>query len=156
MNIFFPQVSGSSLAGEHFEFPRSFGADMTLAIVAFWDWQQPMVDTWIEAASQLERQSPSFEYFEMPVLQRSMREVHQFIDNGMRVGTRDRVTREKTVTLYVEKREFLRSIGLPTDDEIYAILAGPSGLIMRIWSGSATPDTRRQLEELVWTAEAIA
>jgi hypothetical protein len=156
MNIFFPNVSGSSLAGEDFDFPKSFGADLTLAVVAFWDWQQPMVDSWIETAALLERQSPGFEYFEMPVIQESTPEIHRFIDDGMRSGITDRVAREKTVTLYLDKRDFMRSLGLPTDDEIYAILTGPSGLIMRMWTGSATPDARRQLEELVRTAEAVA
>ena len=155
-SIFFPQVSGSSLAGEDFELPESFGADLTLAVVAFWDWQQPMVDSWIEEATFLEIQSPGFEYFEMPVIQRSTPAVQQFIDDGMRSGIPDRTAREKTVTLYVDKREFMRSLGLPTDDEIYAVLMNASGLILRVWTGSATPHARRQLQDLVWAAEPAA
>ncbi len=155
-SIFFPQLSGSSLAGEDFEFPESFGADLTLAVVAFWDWQQPMVDSWIEAATLLERQSPGFEYFEMPVIQRSTPAVHEFIDDGMRDGIPDRISREKTVTLYVDKRGFMRSLGLPTDDEIYAILMDKSGIVLRVWAGSATPNASEQLRDLVWAAELAA
>ena len=155
-SLFFPQVSGSSLAGEAFEFPESFGADRTLAIVAFWDWQQPMVNTWIEHAALLELQSPGFEYFEMPVIQRSTPKVHEFIDDGMRDGIPDRITREKTVTLYVDKRDFMRSLALPPDDEIYAVLMDASGLILRIWTGSAIPNAAEQLQDLVWAAEPAA
>ena len=155
-SIFFPSVSGTSLAGEKFDFPESFGANLTFAVVAFWDWQQPMVETWIEQASQLELQSPGFEYFELPVIQRSTPEVHRFIDDGMRSGIPDRIAREKTVTLYADKREFMRSLALPTDDEIYALLMDKSGLVLRVWTGSAMPSSAGQLQDLVWAAELAA
>lgn len=153
MNIFFPEVAGTSLAGEDFEFPKSLGADLTLAIIAFWDWQQSAADTWVRASKRLERQAPGFEYFETPVIQRSTPNAQRFIDEGMRSAIGNRIAREKTITLYVDKPEFMRSIGLPSDDEIYAVLLDSSGLILRIWTGPATSQSRRQLEDLAWALE---
>lgn len=154
-SVFFPQVTGVSLAGERLEFPASFGADRTLAVIAFWEWQQPMVDSWLGTARRLEFQQPAFEYFEMPVIEASTPDDHRFIDNGMRSAITDRRAREKTIPLYVDTAGFLRSLGLPTEDEIYAVLLGESGLILRIWAGSATPTASGQLEDLVDTAAAL-
>jgi hypothetical protein len=155
-SAFFPKVSGTSLAGESLTFPESFGAPRTLTVLAFWDWQQPMVDTWLAYADRLEIQEPGFEYFEMPVIQRSSPEIHQFIDDGMRAGIQNRRAREKTIALFVDKREFLRTLALPTDDEIYAVLVDDKGLILRIWAGSMTPDASYQLEQLVAIDEVAA
>ena len=155
-SIFFPNVAASSLERERFRFPESFGADVTLAIIGFWDWQQPALDGWTDAAKRLELQSPGFEFFEMPVIQRSTDRVHRFIDKGMRDAISDRRAREKTVPVYVDKRAFMRSLGLPTDDEVYAVLVDRSGLILRVWTGSATPVARHQLEALVWATEPAA
>jgi hypothetical protein len=155
-SAFFPPVSGSSLAGESFEFPESFGAQRTLAVLAFWDWQQPMVDTWLAYANRLEVREPGFEYFEMPVIQASNPEVHRFIDDGMRAAIPDRMARERTIPLFTDKRGFLRTLALPTDDEIYAVLVDENGLILRIWPGSMTPQASDQLEQLAFLDEFAA
>jgi hypothetical protein len=155
-SISFPSVSATSLAGESFDFPGSFGADYTLVLLAFWDWQQPMVDSWIEIADRLEVSEPGLEYFEMPVVQASNHETHQQIDDAMRSGIHSRRAREKTIPLYVAKRAFLRRLGLPTDDEVYALLVDRSGIILRLWTGSRTPAATAQLEELLETSAAAA
>ena len=43
----FPVVSGFNLNRQEFEFPRDFGAELSLVIVPFQQWQQNTVNTWV-------------------------------------------------------------------------------------------------------------
>ncbi|MBT8213813.1 MAG: hypothetical protein HKN74_06605 [Acidimicrobiia bacterium] len=153
--LFFPEVSATSLAGESFEFPDSFGADLTLVLLGFRGWQRPAMKSWVRTARMLELQAPGFEYFEMPVIQEASPEAPQAAETEQLDAAPDRLTREKTVPLHVDTAGFLRRFGLPTDEEMYAVLLDSHGLILRIWTGTATDRSRTQLVEFVRTAEVV-
>ncbi|MBT8216625.1 MAG: hypothetical protein KJO17_07250, partial [Acidimicrobiia bacterium] len=127
--LFFPEVSATSLAGETFDFPDSFGADLTLVLLGFRDWQRPAMKSWLRTARLLELQAPGFEYFEMPVLEEVS--PRAATDTELRDAAPDRLTREKTVPLHVDPAGFLRRLGFPTDEEMYAVLLDSHGLILR-------------------------
>ena len=151
--LFFPEVTATSLAGESFEFPDSFGADLTFVLLGFRDWQRPAMKSWVRTARMLELQAPGFEYFEMPVLEEAS--PAQPADTELSDAATDRLTREKTVPLHVDTAAFLSRFGLPTDEEMYAVVLDSHGLILRIWTGTATDRSRAQLIDLVRTAAVV-
>ena len=52
--MLFPTVSGTSLEGTRWDLPGQFRPGMNLALLGFWDWQQPMLDSWLAAAAELD------------------------------------------------------------------------------------------------------
>ena len=55
-----------------------------------------------------------------------------FINNGMRGGIPDKEQRARTITLYIDKEQFKKSLGLGSEDQIYAVLIDKSGKV--IWN----------------------
>ena len=54
----FPAVTGSNLQREKLSLPEDFQGKLNLVLVAFQQWQQREVDSWIPFARQLERSHP--------------------------------------------------------------------------------------------------
>lgn len=52
-----------------------------------------------------------------------------FIDTGMRRGIPDRKARERTITLYLEKKPFLDSLLITDQKKIYAFLVDRQGKV---------------------------
>ena len=71
-------------------------------------------------------------YYELPTIKGMNRMVRWFINNGMRGGIPDKDQRARTITLYIDKEPFKKSLGLGSEDQIYAVLIDKSGKV--IWN----------------------
>lgn len=126
----FPVVSGYNLQREEREFPRDFGSELNLVIVPF---QQLDVNTWLPAAQELERRFSNFMYYELPTIYELPALSRTFINEGMRAGIPDTTSRERTVTLYLDKESFKNALGITSEETIYLFLVDREGEIY--WRG---------------------
>lgn len=131
----FPEVSGSNLLRESVAFPQDFKAEYNLVLIAFYQPQQYDINTWLSFAAKLESEQPGFTYYELPVI-RSMNPLSRwFINEGMRAGIGDPDALARTVTLYLDKREFRRRLGIESENAIQVLLVDRSGKILWRTSG---------------------
>jgi len=125
----FPVVSGYNLQREEMEFPRDFGGELNLVIVPFQQRQQLDVNTWLPAAQELERRFSEFVYYELPTIYELPTLSRTFINEGMRAGIPDITSRERTVTLYLDKDSFKNALEITSEETIYLFLVDQEGEI---------------------------
>jgi hypothetical protein len=145
----FPNVSGSNLQRTKLTLPQDFQGDRNLVLIAFQQWQQTQVDTWIPFARQLEEAYPAVRYYELPTIQRLNTLARTFINEGMRAGIPDLVARERTITLYLDKKAFREALQLPGEDDIYVLLLDRQGRVLWRTEGAFTPDKGESLAAVI-------
>jgi hypothetical protein len=145
----FPQISAENLARETFDLPADFEGDFNLCLIAFQRWHQPLINSWIPLARQLEEAHPTFCYYEFPVIRRVNVLYRSFIDQGMRTGIPDPVARHKTITLYTDKAAFKRPLEIDDEDEIHLRLVDREGVVHWHAAGALTREAAESLMEIV-------
>jgi hypothetical protein len=141
----FPTVSGSNLQRARLTLPQDFQGELNLVLIAFQQWQQAQVDTWVPFARQLEEAYPAVRYYELPTIQRLNTLARTFINEGMRAGIPDRLARERTITLYLDKEAFREALQLPGEDDIHVLLLDRQGWVLWRAEGAFTPDKGESL-----------
>jgi hypothetical protein len=136
----FPGVTGSNLQRQELELPQGFQGELNLVLIAFQQWQQTQVDTWIPFARQLEETHSGVRYYELPTIRRLNVLARTFINEGMRAGISDPVARERTITLYVDKETFRESLQLSREGDIHVLLLDRHGQVLWQAEGAFTAD----------------
>jgi hypothetical protein len=144
-----PPVSGSNLERESLNLPQDLEGEWNLVFVAFQQWQQRQVDSWIPFARQVEETHPGVRYYELPTIQRLNVLARTFINEGMRAGIPDPVARERTITLYVDKVAFRQALDLPGEENIYILLLDRRGRVLWRGEGAFTPEAGESLLEVL-------
>jgi hypothetical protein len=145
----FPAVTGSNLQRKKLILPQDFQGELNLVLIAFQQWQQARVDTWILFAKQLEETHPTMRYYELPTIQRLYGLARTFINEGMRAGIPDPVARERTITLYLDKRAFQEALQLPGEDDIHVLLLDRQGRVLWRAEGAFTQENGESLAAAV-------
>jgi hypothetical protein len=130
-------VQGRALDGTTYRLPEELPADLTLAVLAFAQRQQPDVDRWIELAVGLGITASPYGspealrsvVIEIPVLGRRYLVARRIIDGGMSAGIGDPVALARTITVYTDAAGYARRCGLPTRDEVSALLCRRDGTV---------------------------
>lgn len=152
-----PNVSGSNLLRQRVEFPADLREGVNLLFIAFQQWQQKEVNSWVPFAHELEQSQSGFHYYELPTIQRRHVLAQKFINEGMRAGIPDPATRERTITLYIDKQAFKQALNMPDEDHIYVLLTDQAGNILWRGRGEMTVENssslRRSIEEVCLQAE---
>jgi len=141
----FPSVSGTNLQRRRMTLPRDLAGEINLLLVAFWQRHQALVDTWMPLAQRIEERYEGFAAYELPVIQNRSRFSRWFIDSGMRAGIPNPQVRERTITLYLDKAEFLDALEISDDGTIYAILVDRSGEVLWHNRGPLDPAKKSDL-----------
>lgn len=149
MGVRFPQVEGSSLSGTPHHLPGTLAGDINLLLIAFRQWQQSDVTTWLPVADALSVELPGFRAYELPVISQVYGPVSGFIDGGMRGGIPDPEVREATITLYINRKRFLADLHIRSVDAIVPMLVTPSGEILWRTSGRRTDEKESTLREAI-------
>jgi hypothetical protein len=123
----FPTVSGSNLLRERLTLPRDFKGRFNLVFIPFEQWQQMEVDSWMALAKELEEQFDSLVYYELPTIQSKNTFYKMFINEGMRAGIPNPKTRERTITLYLDKSDFRAALDMKDEEHIYVLLVDRQG-----------------------------
>ena len=148
----FPIVKATSLANKPYQLPRDLEGELNLVIVAFKQWQQDWVDTWIPSLQSLAYQYKNLRVYEMPTMSRFNGIYRFMIDNGMRGGIPDKAVRAATLCAYIDIPPFAQALQLPTYDSIYLFLLDRAGEIL--WRGQGAFD-QAQYDELAATVERL-
>ena len=104
------------------------------------------MDTWSPFADSLRERDRSFRWYELPTLGRRYTIIRGWIDGGMRSGIPDTAARTRTITLYIDKSPFRGSLGLGTEDSIYAVLVDRAGKVYWSAAGVYTAEKGAALE----------
>lgn len=82
----FPQSSGFNLNREKVVAPHGLQGDYNIVLIAFQQWQQRHIDTWIPFARKLEDDFPGVAHYEFPIIRKMNVISRTFINEGMRAG----------------------------------------------------------------------
>ena len=138
----FPIVNGSNLRREKLTLPQDFEGKIILLFIAFQQWQQEEVNSWIPLTESLEEQFPGLFYYELPTI-RSLNTLSRFfINEGMRAGIPNPKSRERTITLYLDKDEFRAALAMTDEEHIYALLFDHQG--EELWRASGAYNLDKQ------------
>lgn len=118
----FPAVTGSNLQRKKYDLPQDFQGKINLVFIAFQQWQQSQVDSWLPFAQQLETTYAGLHYYELPTIRRLNLFSRSFINEGMRAGIPNPTARERTITLYVDILQFRDSLGISDEGNIVIFL----------------------------------
>lgn len=145
----FPTVSGSNLLRQETRLPADLTADYNVILIAFQQWQQSVIDTWLPFVTELEQERADVRAYELPVIQRLNLLARTFINEGMRAGIPDRKARERTITLYLDKEAFRRALDMPDEQDIYALLLDRQGKVLWRTRGSFTLEKGQALKAAI-------
>ena len=68
-----------------------------------------------------------------------------FINEGMRAGIPDPLSRERTITLYLDKPEFRRSLAMRDENDIFILLMDRSGSVLARVQGVFSEEKAQEL-----------
>lgn len=144
----FPSVSGENLHGEKVTFPDDLKGQPALVLVAFKREQQAEVDTWLAQIGAFEAAIPGIRVVETPTISSTRWGWFAwFIDGGMRSGIPDDAARARTITLYTDVTRFRETLGMKTDDQIYAVLLDADARVRLVEPGVFTPDATQRFAD---------
>ena len=106
----FPTATGSNLQRSKLTLPADFGGELNITLIAFEQWQQNTVNTWLPFVEQLEQRYDGVRYYELPVIRRMNFFARTFINEGMRAGIPNAKARDRTITLYLDKQAFRQAL----------------------------------------------
>ena len=136
----FPDCKGENLEKKSLQLPRDLQGDLNIVILTFEREQQAAVNTWIPAAQELCAASPSLRYYEVPVIQKTTRQAEIALNQGMVQGIPAQSDRERTITLYTEKKRFEQSLAITDESMIHILLLDRKGKIVWRGEGTETPE----------------
>jgi hypothetical protein len=143
----FPTVIGTNLNKEQKTVPDDLDGEYNVVVVAFQQWHQRLVNSWVPFLQDLDARYADFEYYELPTI-RKMNFIYQrFIDGGMRAGIPSTETRCRTITLYIDKRAFKKELAITSEENIHVFLIRKSGEILWRGEGPITEGLAVSLEE---------
>lgn len=139
----FPKVSGRDLLGCEYLLPGDFPAEVSIAVIAFKQWQQGQVDAWISRlAEEGIPQTPHGRtdldrvILELPALSGRYRVARRFIDGGMAASIRDPEVLARTITLYGSVDDLCRPLGIVSREDVSVRVVRRDGSV--VW-GSTGP-----------------
>jgi hypothetical protein len=151
----FPQVTGSNLLRQKVTLPDDLRGELNILFVAFYQWHQAQVDSWIPLARQLEQSFPGVQFYEIPVIQKMNVISKTFINEGMRAGIPNQTTREKTITLYIDKEEFRRALDIPNEENIWVLVLDGAGNALWRTQGAYSPEQGEALLHAIQEHPAV-
>ena len=123
----FPTVSGTNLLRQKLTLPQDFQGKLNLVFIPFERWHQMEVDSWSALAEELEEKYQGLVYYELPTLQNGGTFYKIFLNEGMRAGIPNPKTRERTITLYLDKADFRAALDMSDEEHIYVLLVDRQG-----------------------------
>ncbi len=145
----FPIIYGKNLSGKQFYLPDDFAGTINMVFVAFLQWQQQQVNTWIPLADELTTMYPELRDYELPVVRKMPLFRQKMLENGMRGGIPDVATRDKTITIHTDVSAFVHALNLPGTDTIYTLLLDAGGHIIFNTAGAYTPEKGLALQSVL-------
>ena len=149
----FPDVAGRDLLGHEYRLPGEFPARVSIAVLAFKQWQQAQVDAWItrlasEGIPETPHEATDLDcvILELPVLPGRYHVVRRFIDGGMASSIRDPIVLARTITLYGNVDGVCNPLGITSREDVSVRVVRRDGSV--IW-GTTGPVTQERVASLL-------
>ena len=107
--------------------PQDLQGKFNLVFIPFERWHQMEVDSWSALAEELEEKYKGLVYYELPTLQNGGIFYKVFLNEGMRAGIPNPKTRERTITLYLDKADFRADLDMTDEEHIYVLVIDRQG-----------------------------
>ena len=146
-DVRFPTVSARSLTGVDLQLPAGFGGRLVLAVIAFRQEQQRLVDRWAPDLDDLTGRFDDLRWYELPVLGRQWAPLRPFIDGGMARGIADEVVCARTLTIYGDVRRVCGPLQITDRSTITVVLTDRAGQVHWRTTGAPSPGTLAALEQ---------
>ncbi|MAU12463.1 MAG: hypothetical protein CL607_21760 [Anaerolineaceae bacterium] len=137
----FPKIKGKTVNGERRTLPEDFEGHYQVVVLAFTKYQQADVDSWMPFLNNLKRHNSQLQVYEVPVIERMFFFKRMLLDTWMYNGIDDPDVRNRTITLYTNVSEFLKSLNLTHIETIYTLLMDNQGTVY--WRGSGPYNENR-------------
>jgi hypothetical protein len=145
----FPKISAKNLEGDSLELPHDLEGTLNILIIAFRREQQSLVDDWIPYLEAYVKKNLRISYYEIPTIHFSYLPLRWMIDGGMRAGIADKKARQRTITLYINKKKFKKHLDIEDESTIHIFLINEDGKIIWKTDGNITKDKTKSLEETI-------
>jgi hypothetical protein len=145
----FPALDSETLEKQAVRLPQDFQGERNLLLIAFKREQQKDIDTWLMQMKRFEDIDKGFRYYEIPAIERMNRFMRWFISTGMRTGIPDVKARERTITLYIDKEPFKKSLQITDEKKIYAVVVDRSGTVLWRATGPYDEANGKSLQEFL-------
>lgn len=155
ISAYFPQVSGANLLRQKISLPAGLSGSYNLLFIPFQQWQQMEVNSWVPLARKLEKIYPHICYYELPTIYRMNPLAQMFINEGMRAGIPDLLSRERTITLYLEKSTFCKALAIDSEETITLLLIDKTGRILWRETGAYTAEKAAALAQVYAGLQAV-
>jgi hypothetical protein len=133
--MLFPKVEGKNLEYKSYKLPYDLEGELNILLIPFQRWHQNLVDSWGPYLEELNKQFPRVKFYELPSLSKGYKMMSFVIDGGMRAGIPRKEVRERTITIYINKSKFKRTLKIPNEQTIYLFLINKNGEILWRESG---------------------
>ncbi len=143
----FPTVTGSNLLRQKLTLPQDLKGRLNVVFVPFQQWQQDEVNAWVPFVQALEQQIEGLCDYELPTIQSRDILSRTFINEGMRAGLPNSKTRERTITLYLDKASFRRALEMPDEEHIYILIIDRTGQVRFTLRGPYSPEAGERLTQ---------
>lgn len=141
-----PSVSTNDLNGMRRTLPNG---RLNVLLIAYEQWQQLEVDSWVSALERLEQLHDEVGYFELPVVGQMNLLGRRTLDFYMRRGIPDRRIRSRTLTFYADPAGFRKPLGITDAEHIAVLLVDGDGLVRWRASGARTQSAEAALRVAV-------
>jgi hypothetical protein len=145
----FPIVSGKNLLRENKQLPGDFEGILNVILIAFEQYQQYDVETWLPVLSDLESRFPGLQHYELPTISSRGRLAQWWIDEAMRAGIPNAEIREHTITLYLDKTAFREALEIDNERLIVVLLLDSQGNILWRCRGRWDAENGQMLQDQI-------
>ncbi len=147
--MIFPEIKGSNLEGRKFKLPQELDGKLNVVIMPFLREQQEIVDQWVFFLVDLVKKKPELRFYEVPTLQARDKYFQLAVDEAMRAGIPDKSARERTITIYTKREEFLTKLDIGGLDIIQIFLLNKDGRILWRSEGEFTEQKGIELQKVI-------
>lgn len=149
IKLIFPEVKGSNLEKKKYTIPQDLEGAINIVTVAFQQWHQSLVNTWVPFLEELKQKYPQVQFYEFPTIKRGYRGMSFMIDGGMRAGIPDKTIRSRTITLYIDKKKFMKNLEIENDQNIHTFVLNSKGEIIHREEGRYSSESSIRIAKKV-------
>lgn len=145
----FPTLSGTNLNDVEFVLPADLEGAPRVLILAFEREHQELVNPWLEALAEMQKENPNLRYYEIPTMDEFNMLVRWGIAEGMRSGIADEAARARTISLHLPEREAeMAKLGITDLSTIYTLVLDAKGQVVMRIKGAMDDEKRAQLKRV--------
>jgi hypothetical protein len=147
--VVLPPVTAYALDREKVTLPADFAAPLNLLILSFQRDQQPAVDSWQPVVARINATNLRVQPWLLPIAPRENLLYKWWLNASLRGSLPASEPRHYTVPLYVDKAKFLRSLQVPSEQQIVLLLTDRAGHVIWRDAGPVTDDKKAALSRFL-------